>query len=237
MKSKTITYFLIMFLSFSIFATFSSYSFGGQGNLRTSQGKIFDGLYANYSYDWGLIYNTGFSYVHDSGDLYNVTWRIVQPAASFTWRENIQTRLISNSNLPAFSDGNHTPIWVFTNLSLGDLIPIEVVGEGDHMFNVTDDLIVNYPGFGSLSVWVLEDLIYSTHVWYERSTGLLINGTFQRSVGPGINYTLTETNMLQPQSGVGSGIPGFEIFLVLPIISIVSLIVLRKKQKVLRIKF
>lgn len=235
MKSKTITYFLIIFLSFSIFTTFSSYSLGLQGNLRTSQGKIFDGLYANYTYDWGLTYNIGFSYVHDTGDLYNVTWWNQQPAGSFPWVENIQTRLISNSYGP-FGDGNHTLIWVFTNLSIGDLIPIVVSGEGDHSFNVTDELTVNYPGFGSLNVWVLEDLVYSTHVWYERSTGLLINGTFQRSVGS-LNYTLTETNMFSTQSGAGSGIPGFEIFLVLPIISIVSMIILRRRKKILEIKF
>lgn len=239
MKSKTTTYFLIIFLSFSIFATFSSYSFGEQGNLRTSQGNIFDGLYANYTYDWGLIYNIGFSYVHDSGDLYNVTWRILQPAValSSTWFENIQTRLISNSNTGAFGDGNHTAIWVFTNLSIGDLVPIVVVGESDHTFNVTDELTVNYPGFGSLNVWVLEDLTYSTHAWYERSTGLLINGSFQRSVGTPIIFTLTDTNMFTPQSGSGNGIPGFEIFLVLPLISIVSLIILWRRKKELGIKF
>lgn len=237
MKSKTTTYFLIIFLSFSVFATFSSYSLEVKGNLRTSQGEIFDGLHANYTYDWGLIYNTSFSYVHDSGDLYNVTWGILQPAASFTWLENIQTRLISNSNAAAFGDGNHTAIWVLTNLSIGDLIPIVVVGEPDHTFNVTDELTVNYPGFGNLNVWVLEDLIYSTHAWYERSTGLLINGTFQRSVGNPIIFTLTDTNMFPPQSGGGSGIPGFEIFLVLPIICIVSLIILWRRQKELRIKF
>ena len=237
MKSKTTTYFLIIFLSFSIFATFSSYSFGLKGNLKTSQGEIFDGLYANYTYDWGLIYNTGFSYVHDSGDLYNVTMGILEPAASLTWLENIQTRLISNSNSVAFGDGNHTAIWVFTNLSIGDLIPIMVIGDFDHTFNVTDELTVNYPGFGSLNVWVLEDLIYSTHAWYERSTGLLINGTFQRPIGNPIIFTLTDTNMFLPQSGAGNGIPGFEIFLVLPIICIVSLIILWRRQKGLGIKF
>jgi len=74
MKSKTTTYFLLIFLSFSIFATFTSYSLIVKGNPRTSQGKIFDGLYANYTYAFGLTYNIGFSYVHDTGDLYNVSW-------------------------------------------------------------------------------------------------------------------------------------------------------------------
>ena len=235
MKSKSTTYFLIIFLSFSIFATFSSYSLGVKGNLRTSQGEIFDGMYANYTYDWGLVYDTGFSYVHDSGDLYNVTMRIVQPAASFTWVENIQTRLISNSNSAAFGDGNHTKIWVFTNLSIEDLIPIMVIGDSDHTLNVTDELTVNYPGFGNLNIWVLEDLVYSTYVWYERSTGLLINGTFQKPVGNPIIFTLTDTNMFPSKSGAESIIPGFEIFLVLPIICIVSLIILWRRQKELGI--
>ena len=235
MKSKTTTYFLLILLSFSIFATFTSYSLIVKGNLRTSQGKIFDGLYANYTYDFGITYNIGFSYVHDTGDLYNVSWQSLQPAFSFGyWVENIQTRLISNSN-SLFGNGNHTPIWVFTNLSIGDLIPIAVVQSPDHIFNVTDEITVNYPGFGSLNIWVLEDLIYSTHVWYERSTGLLINGTFQRSMGYTI-FTLTTTNMFQSsQSGADNGVPSFEIFLILPIISIVSLIILRRSQKVLRI--
>ncbi|MFW9941934.1 MAG: hypothetical protein ACFFFT_12900, partial [Candidatus Thorarchaeota archaeon] len=231
MKSKTATYFLIIFLSFSIFATFSSYSFGIKSNLKTSQGEIFDGLYANYTYDWGLVYNTGLSYVYDSGDLYNVTWRIINPATNFSWVENIQTRLISNSDLTTYGDGNHTAIWVFTNLTIGDLIPIMVIGDSDHIYNVTDELTVSYPGFGSLDVWILEDLVYATHAWYERSTGLLINGSFQRPVGNPFIFTLTNTNMFESGNGSQLGIPGFEIFLVLPIICIISLIIIWRRQK------
>ncbi|MFX1371881.1 MAG: hypothetical protein ACFFCE_08480 [Promethearchaeota archaeon] len=216
--------------------TFSSYSFGEQGNLRTSQGKIFDGLYANYTYDFGLTYSHDYSYAHYSGDLYNVTLRVPEYDAMVSWFENIQTRLISNSNTLAFGDGNHSVIWIFTDVSIGDLIPIVIVGSSDRTFNVTDELTVNYPGFGSLDIWVLEDMIYSTQVWYERSTGLLINGTFQRPVGNPLIFTLTDTNMFTSQSGEGNGIPSFEIFLVFPIITIISLIILMRKQKELRIK-
>lgn len=236
MKSKATTYFLVILLSLSIIATFSSYSFGESGNLRTSQGKIFDGLYANYTYDDVAepVRNSSFNYAYDSGDFYNVSWWL-EDFGTETWLENIQTRIILNST-SVYANGYHTPTWVFTNLSIGDLIPIVVDGDFDHSFNVTDELTVIYPGFESLDVWVLEDLVYSNHAWYERNTGLLINGTFLWPTG-GYIFTLTATNMFQSsQSGADNGVPSFEIFLILPIISIVSLIILRRMQKVLRIK-
>ena len=99
---------------------------------------------------------------------------------------------------------------------------------------------MNYTGFGSFGVWVLEDDIYSTQAWYEKSTGLLINGSFQW-FGGFYTFDLTATNMFPdpgvPDPGAVSEIPSFEIFLILPVMGIISFFILKRRQKNLIIDY
>ncbi|MFX1419128.1 MAG: hypothetical protein ACFE9N_09440 [Promethearchaeota archaeon] len=234
MESKKTSYFLIAFLCSSILLTFASYSLGTQDNLRTSQSGIFNGLYANYTFDEGVPVNSRFTYEYHSGTLYNVTWWIQGNPIPGTWLEDTQTRLTSNSSGgTTFYDGVHTPVWIFTNMSLGNSTIIVVDGGFDHPYTVVDEAVANYPGLGTINVWVLEDDWYSTHAWYEKTTGLLINGTFQWFMGS-YTLTLTETNIFSPRGG---GIPGFEILLVLPLIGVISFFILLRRRRILRINY
>ncbi|MFX0021022.1 MAG: hypothetical protein ACFE9S_01755 [Candidatus Hermodarchaeota archaeon] len=233
MKNKITISFLIAFLSSTVFLTFTPYCLGMLDNLKTSQAHIFDGLYANYTGTGSIAGNVSFTYIYDSGTFYNVSWREPGIGITSTWREDTQTRLISDAT-GGFGGGSYTPIWIFTNMSIGNSTTIVVDGGFNHPYTVVNESVGNYPEIGNLEVWVLEDDWYSTHAWYEKSTGLLINGTFQW-FGGSYTLTLTETNMPFPTGG-GPGIPGFEIFLVLPLIGIITLLILQRRQKIVKIK-
>lgn len=180
-------------------------------NLNISQAEIFDGMIVNYTFDDdGIIYNSGFSYEYDSGSNFNVSWWI--GGSGFNrWVEDETNRLISMSTGSySFNDGSHAPIWIFTNVSLFDLVLISVDGEGDHSFNITNEKIFNIPGFGSVEVWQLEDLSFPGGIaWYEKSTGILIKGFF---LFVGNYYTLefSDTNIVfstvPPVSGLFEGL-------------------------------
>ncbi|MFX1288337.1 MAG: Loki-CTERM sorting domain-containing protein [Promethearchaeota archaeon] len=228
MKSKKITYFLITFLTFSTFLTFIPSS---QGELKLSGSKIFNGLYANYSFIMGTSVSTGFNYVHHSGDIYNVTWW-QNASAPASWQEDLQTRLTSNVTGIGtnFGSGVHTPVWIFDNTTLGDSIPIAVDGIGDHTFNVSGEDSIFYPGFGNLNVWVLEDLFYPLNlVLYEKSTGILLNATFQWFGGI-YTLTLTDTNMFAHYQPVSNGIPGYSLVVFLPITILITILILKKRK-------
>ncbi len=180
-------------------------------NIKMSQAEIFDGMVVNYTFDgMGSTWNTGFNYQYDSGNIFNVTWWF-SGAGSSTWLEDETTRLISSpSGSFAFSNGAHAPIWIFTNVSLYDLVLIAVDGMGDHIFNITKEKIFNIPGFGSVEVWQLEDLSVPGGIaWYEKSTGILIKGFFDFGVG---DYTLEFFNTnavfsyVPPVSGLFDGL-------------------------------
>ena len=135
----------------------------------------------------GYIYNSTFSYMQYQDGLFYETWS-VEGMGAYQWYVDPSSRLMSGGSI--FGDGCHTPVWIFTDVSLGDTIPIAVDGEGDHIFNVTREFIYDLPSFGPVGVWELEDLTSpGGTAWYEKSTGLLLNGIFFYYDGM-YNYTL-----------------------------------------------
>ncbi|MFX1316261.1 MAG: hypothetical protein ACFE9T_10385 [Promethearchaeota archaeon] len=206
-----------------------------QGELRTSQSKVFHNMYANYTFDVSLAgeYNTTFTYSRVSGDIYNVTWDFPGPTFS-TWLESKQTRIISNaSGTWAFNSGTHTPIWQFTNLSLGNFTLIGVDGEPDHLFEVVGEYNVTLTGIGTYETWVLQDTVFAGSIaFYEKTTGLLMAGLFYFSGGTE-DYTLilTSTNMFSHYESESKEIPGYDLLLLIPAITIISLMIILRKRK------
>ena len=213
-------------------STFFTFIPNSSGELKLAESKIFNGLYANYTFEMGSESPSSFNYIHDSGDIYNVTWWMNNSAPGL-WQENLQTRLTSNVTGFGmdFGNGVHTPVWLFTNITLGDTIEIAVDGVGDYSFNVSDEITVSYPGYGSLNIWVLQGFIYpSSFVWYEKSTGLLLNGSFFSFLAD-YNLTLTETNMFSHYQPPSEGIPGYSLAVFLPLTILMTVLVLRKWKK------
>jgi len=133
-----------------------------------------------------------------------------------------------------FGSGTHEPAWIHTNVTLNDLVPIAMDGVGDYMFNITGDFIYDLVGFGLIEVWILENLATNSTAWYEKSTGILIKGTFIWGVGS--NYTLDfiDTNALFQYYTPPAGIPGYDLVLFAIIIGVVSLImVIYKRRKLI----
>lgn len=202
----------VMFYPTAITVVSENQITSNNNGLRTSQDAIFDGLYLNYTFDmpgFGSGFSN-FSYSHISGNDYNVYWDMV--LGDSTWDENLDSRVISNSaGSFDFGDGNHAPIWIFTNSTLGQIIPIAADGAGDHVFNVTREYAYNLPEFGTIDVWQLEDFTYPGGIaLYEKSTGFLIKGFF--AMDPTFNYTLefVTTNLVftytTPDSGIFDGL-------------------------------
>ena len=207
---RSIKSLFILALVFSSFAGLSNLShFGDSFNtqelaqvpLQTK--ALFDGMYINHiftvpGFGGGA---SSFVYTQISANVFTVSWNaFVGGPLLTTWDVNTQNRIMSNSaGDMVLGDGTHDPSWIFTNVSLGDIVPISVDGEGDHDHNVSGETTTNLPGFGMVHVWVLEDLHTPPGMlWYEKSTGILLNGT---SYWMGMSYVFdyVDTNAsIQP---------------------------------------
>ncbi len=149
----------------------------------SEESNIFDGMFIDYTFNMLTeSFPSKFTYSQISNNIFNVTWDLVlmgTPSSSH-WDENTQNRIMENpvgSN--HFNDSSHSPIWIFTDVSNGDLIPISVDGEGDHMFLVNGETILNIPGVGQFDVIeVLDQTLPGGMAWYEKNTGILLKGIF-----------------------------------------------------------
>jgi hypothetical protein len=212
-----------------------NYSLGKANNLRTSQGKIFNGMYANYTFEiQQTTYfeaNTGFTYTNDVGHFYNVTWWI-EGRGTHTWLENLQSRLISDtSGVWSFDNNVHTPVWIFTNHSVGDLILIAVGDDGERIYNITGDQSYYHPNYGNRYVWVLQNIFFPDSLaYYEKTTGILIDGYFIFHMGQdNYNLTLTETNIFSYYQG-GDTPPLYLLIIIIAITGICILVIVRKRK-------
>jgi len=170
--------------------------------LSIRETKLFDGMFVSYIWTiFGEVKPSDFTYSYVSGDIFHVDWYMDEGGSPshMYWDVDSQTRIMENSGGDGwqFGDGVHTPIWIFTDVSLGDEILIAADAEGDHLFSVAGELIYDLPGFGLIEVWELEDLTTPGGiVWYEKSTGILLNGTFYYAGGAGwYTFDFIDTNV------------------------------------------
>jgi len=177
---------------------------------------------------------SNFTYKEFTPDTYNVTWDLFVSTGS--WSVDVSTRTMKYIDLgnPNFAPGISEVGWIHTNVSLHDLVPIAVIGMGDAVFEVIGELVYDLEGFGKIEVWVLEDIVFpNAIVWYEKSTGIMLNGSF---IGPAVNYTFAflDTNAhfeYYTPPGGGGGIPGYNIIFFVTVIGVFSLIVAFRKRK------
>jgi hypothetical protein len=153
--------------------------------LKLANSSIFDGLYANYTWEWstgggGMSNHT---FIHLTGNIFNVTWYHFSGVSG--WDVNNQTRVRNNTyGLYNMGDGTHDYLWIFTNVSINDTVPITIGADGDHSFNVSKQIYYDLPGYGPIFLWELIDLTKPGGIaWYEKNSGLYINGTFYYGLG------------------------------------------------------
>ncbi|MFX1397715.1 MAG: C25 family cysteine peptidase [Promethearchaeota archaeon] len=159
------------------------------------RGQLFNGMYIQHYVKIGEASGySKFSYAHHSNEIFNVSWANVRGFGS--WSVNITTRIMSYPRMfTTFGSGQHTLAWISNNVSLGDNISIVVAGDFDHNFTISGEKIHYIPGFGAVEVWILEDQAYSNNIaWYEKSTGILLNGSFTSSYGFSIKFEFVDTN-------------------------------------------
>ncbi len=201
---------------------------------------LFDGLILNYSFTISgqtYLMQCGYSSLsekdfHADYSIYNGSILLLKGY----WEVNSQTRIITDSSITGFillDVGLHTPLWIFTDSSIGDEIPISVAGS-DHMFNVSDELTYNLSDFGLVEVWVLEDLSFpGGFAWYEKNSGLLLNGTFLYELGmTTVNYSLTlvYSNYFEVEEE-GKGIPGYNLLFIIASLGVIILLSAKVKFK------
>ncbi len=166
---------------------------------------LFDGLILNYSFSiFGQTFLMQYMYSSLSEKDFHLDYSLYNGSVLLQkgyWNVNSQTRIMTDSiGGFSFGSGTHTPLWIFTDNSIGDKISISVAGS-DHNFNVSDELTYNLSDFGLVEVWVLEDLNFPSGIaWYEKNTGILLNGTFLYAGGLA-NYTFeyVESNAFAPK--------------------------------------
>ncbi len=166
-------------------------SLGTQVGPTVENCSLFESMYINHTFtnSTGGSGPSSFVYSFNSGHSFNATWTYWGE----TWDVDVRNRIIENTT-SWFGNNNHTPAWIFTNISLGDSVLIAVNSEGDHTFNVSDEFEYQLSGFGPIEVLVLEDLTTPGGIaWYEKSTGILLNGTFYYN-GTSQNYTYDFVN-------------------------------------------
>jgi peptide/nickel transport system substrate-binding protein len=171
--------------------------------------KLFDGLFIKHDFILSsYFYTSTITYSNINGRLFYENWQLEYMGSNMTflWEVDALTRVMTGGSY--FGDGGHTPMWIFTNVSLHDNVPIGIFNEGDHTFYVARDLIYNLPGVGPIGVWELEDLAYPGGVvWYEKSTGILLNGTFVYGGGStSYEFDFIDTNA--PIETVAGDLPG-----------------------------
>ncbi len=140
---------------------------------RRVESSIFDGLYIDHMLTDAIQTPAQFSYIYLGGNIFNETWT----GNMSTWQVDNKTRVMSGGSY--FGDGDHTPAWIYRNVKLSETIPIATILEGDHNFTVVGETTHSFPGYGDLDIWILQDNTYpDAIVWYEKNSGILLNGTF-----------------------------------------------------------
>ncbi|OLS12461.1 MAG: Serine proteinase (Modular protein) [Promethearchaeota archaeon CR_4] len=161
---------------------------------------MFDGMVLHYSFFvqqgmTNIVLPFDLAYSQRSDTIFRATSALSYMGsviASF-WDEDVTTRMIKNAGGNGmFGYGNHTPFWIFTNVTVGEIVPISVDGVGGHLFTVTGEQFLDLAAIGRVEVWVLSDTTTSGGIaYFEKATGLLVKGTFHYSMsGTDASYTL-----------------------------------------------
>lgn len=129
---------------------------------------LFDGAYLNYTGGW-----TGYeNYTYVFGNNFS--------CYSYTSIGGLDNRNVNNatrfftSNVGIFGNNSYEWTWIFTNVSLTDVIPIAIRGGDYRNYTVTGETTKNRMG-QTFNCWELTD-IYGSRNCYDKNLGIFIEG-------------------------------------------------------------
>ncbi|MBN1800752.1 MAG: PKD domain-containing protein [Candidatus Lokiarchaeota archaeon] len=178
----------------------------------------FDGMYINYMFTLrGNEVLSRFEYSYQDDSTFLVNWMIYDPMISgwylsSSYEIDVETRLMKVVYDGGINFGNyHTPMWIYPNVLVGDLVPIAVDGEGDHDFLVSEEKSVYIQQFGDVDIFELVDLDLPGGIaWYEKTSGILLNGSYPFYSGTyEYSFNLLSTNVDVDVSGGDDPIADF----------------------------
>jgi hypothetical protein len=205
MKITKITYkFLLVTLILSFIWYNSKVSSPTSSGIRTIDdpslqitSPLFDGMY----YYWNGTYkhigyddywNGNDTLTFESEGIYHVD-EYIDLFGVYDFRDINESSRIYNGSA-VWGSWNHEWLFIQTDVELGHTVPIVVDGFGDRDFDVTAEKTINALYLGrSFDCWELTDE-YDSKAYYDKYTGLLVNGTFIHGWG---YYTIfpTDTNV------------------------------------------
>ncbi|UCG70299.1 MAG: hypothetical protein JSV09_04585 [Thermoplasmata archaeon] len=169
-------------------------SAGPYNGPTVKKSQLFDGMVLTYDFESSFMgsTSTSFLYSYKTDNTFSATWTF----PSVDWDVNHDNRRLSNVVGVWLSDGDHDPAWILTDVSINDTVELGVIWDGDHTFKVIGEFIYFLPGYGPVEVWNLTDLTKPGGVlWFEKSTGILLNGTVYQTGGNWYTFNFTSANV------------------------------------------
>ena len=200
---------------------------------------IFDGLIVKHIHSLSIYpeeIQTNLTYTHVSGDVYHAEWAWGGSInLTGSWDVNVDTRIVSNMQVFGPDNGSVSSFWIPKNVSLHDQVLSSCAYAFDNLYDISEELVIPY-GNISIEVWEITDAANS-RVWFEKSTGLLLNGTF-RYQGNWEKFEFFETNAVfaEAVSPSPEGIPGYNYIFVISIFCLIGVILIQYKTKIGKIE-
>ena len=230
--------------TFSFFASDGQYndSIGPYQGPTLKNPPLFDGMYIQHLVQFSSLgpeqYDSEISYQYSQNSIFAVNWS--SPVIGSAWNVNISDRVLTNIDGSFFFDNDHTFSWI-QNISLGKTVQLSVLGDGDHDFEVVGEDSYYISRVGSVNIWILQDTISDGYAWFEKSTGILLEGQFYY-YGGAYSYTFEfkKSNVFEydeiedddedkKDKDDKTGIPGYNLFIFAGALIGVTILVLRKK--------
>jgi len=164
---------------------FPGYS-GPYSGPYAEEGMLFTGMYMNYTYSATQAGVTSpampitISYAHHHDTLFEEKQFVPEYPGQQEQVYLVDMATRRMFNIPGVPPEliMHTPYWIFPNVSIDDYVLIMTPPGGDMVCVVTEEVMCNMPGLGLIEVLVLQDPRFEdAYLWYERSSGILLNGT------------------------------------------------------------
>jgi hypothetical protein len=167
-------YSLLLIALIGLFSHFVGYGYSVETGI--SDGLVFKHIHSLSIYPEEI--QTNLTYAHVSGDLYHAEWAWGGSInLTGSWDVNIDTRIVSNMQVFGPDNGCVSSFWIPTDVSLHDQVISSCAYAFNNTYDISAERVIPY-GDISIEVWEITDAA-NTKVWFEKSTGLLVNGTFR----------------------------------------------------------